>query len=139
MEIDVTTEFGQRVQRRLEEERIIWLTTVDASNTPQPRPVWFLWDGETMLIYSRPDTAKLRHIADNPKVSLHFDGDGLGGDIVVFTGEVTIDENPVPIDQVEAYVDKYQAGFTRIGSSPEEMARNYTVALRVRPEKVRGH
>ena len=57
MKIDTTTEFGQRVMRRLQEEVVVWLTTVDASDTPQPRPVWFLWEGETFLIYSQPDTA----------------------------------------------------------------------------------
>lgn len=139
MDIDTTTEFGQRVQRRLEEERIIWLTTVDAGNTPQPRPVWFLWDGESALIYSKPGTGKVRHISANPRVALHFDSDGRGGDIVVFTGEAMVDEDPVPVDQVEAYVDKYQEGFLRIGISSEEMAREYSVALRVRLEKVRGH
>ena len=43
---DQSTEFGQRVARRLAEERIIWLTTVDQHDVPQPRPVWFWWDGE---------------------------------------------------------------------------------------------
>ncbi len=37
--LDMNTEFGQRVARRLAEERIAWLTTVDSSGTPQPRPV----------------------------------------------------------------------------------------------------
>ena len=88
--MDLKTEFGQRVNRRLETEQIIWLTTMGGDDTPQPRPVWFLWDGETMLIYSRPNTAKLRHIASNPKAALHFDGNSTGGDIVVFTGKAII-------------------------------------------------
>ncbi|MFQ5612516.1 MAG: hypothetical protein ACE5H9_10325 [Anaerolineae bacterium] len=41
-EIDLSTEFGLRVARRLREERIIWLTTLRADQTPQPSPVWFL-------------------------------------------------------------------------------------------------
>lgn len=139
MELDTNTEFGKRVQRRLEMERVIWLTTVDASGTPQPRPVWFWWDGETMLIYSQPGTAKLRHIAENPRVALHFDGDGRGGDIVVFTGEAIVDRDPVPVDEVEEYVDKYEEGFLRIGTSAEQMTREYSVALHVRLDKVRGH
>jgi PPOX class probable F420-dependent enzyme len=51
--IDLTSTFGKRVARRLEEERIIWLTTVDSNGNPQPRPVWFLWDGKTILVFSR--------------------------------------------------------------------------------------
>lgn len=137
--LDMTTEFGRRVARRLEEERIIWLTTVSSAGAPQPRPVWFLWDGETFLIYSKPNVYKLQHVARNPKVALNLDGDGLGGDIVVFTGEARIANDAPPADEVAAYADKYQEGFARIGMSPEEFAESYSVALRVTPTNLRGH
>src|SRR2546425_12373164 len=58
--IDASSEFGQRAERRLRDEKLAWLTTVDSKGTPQPIPVWFLWDGaDSILIYSKPDTAKL--------------------------------------------------------------------------------
>ena len=137
--LDTNTEFGRRVERRLTEERIIWLTTVDADSRPQPRPVWFLWDGETFLIYSRPKTHKLNHIAHNPMTSLHFDGDGKGGDIVVFSGEAHFDPAALAADAVSAYVDKYEAGFKRIGMTAEEFANSYSVAIRIKPTSLRGH
>lgn len=137
--IDTTTEFGQRVARRLAEERIAWLTTVDSNGTPQPRPVWFLWEDETFLIYSRPGTAKLRHIVERPQVALNLDGDGLGGDIVVFAGQADLDPAAPPADQVPAYVAKYQPGFARIGLTAAEFAASYSVAVRVTPLKLRGH
>lgn len=137
--IDTSTEFGRRVAHRLGAERIIWLTTIDDRGAPQPRPVWFLWDGETILIYSRPDTAKLRHIGRNPRVSLNFDGDGLGGDIIVITGEAHVDRDAPPADQVPAYAEKYRAGFERISMTPVQFAQTYSVAIRVLPIQLRGH
>ncbi len=137
--IDTSTEFGQRVARRLEEERIIWLTTVDQNNVPQPRPVWFWWDGETFLIYSKPNAHKLEHIARNPKVALNLDGDGLGGDIVVFTGQARLDPSAPPANEVTEYADKYQAGFTRIQMTAKTFAESYSVAIRVTPSNLRGH
>ncbi len=86
MQLDRSTAFGSCVDRRLREEGILWFTTVRADRTPQPSPVWFLWDGETFLIYSRPKTQKLRNISINSRVALHLDGDGRGGNIVVITG-----------------------------------------------------
>ena len=56
--LDFTSSVGRRIKRRLREEQIIWLTTVDGHLAPQPRPVWFHWDGETLLIFSQPHTAK---------------------------------------------------------------------------------
>lgn len=32
--LDMTTDFGRRVARRLEQERIIWLTTVSPGGAP---------------------------------------------------------------------------------------------------------
>jgi PPOX class probable F420-dependent enzyme len=137
--IDLTTEFGQRVNQRLEKEQIIWLTSVGSDGTPQPRPVWYLWDGETFLIYSRPDTAKLRHIAANSHVALHFDGNGDGGDIVVFTGEAIITAGAPPADQNLAYLEKYDSGLKRINQTAAQFGKNYSVAIRVRPLRLRGH
>ena len=137
--IDTTTEFGQRVARRLAEERIAWLTTIDSRGVPQPRPIWFLWDGETFLIYSRPATAKLRHIAERPQVALNLDGDGRGGDIIVFTGRAEVDPATPPADQHPAYAAKYEPGFARIGMTPAQFAASYSVAIRITPHKLRGH
>lgn len=137
--IDLNTEFGQRVARRLAEERIGWLTTVDASGTPQPRPVWFLWQEGSLLIYSRPATRKLEHIARNPRVALNLDGDGMGGDIVVFTGVAVIDSSAPPADQIPAYVERYSTGMQRIGMTAAQFAQVYSVAVRVTVDHLRGH
>ena len=139
MRLDTTTEFGARVERRLREDLIIWLVTVGPDETPQPSPVWSLWDTGTLLIYSRPDTPKLRNIRSRPKVALHLDGNGQGGDIVILTGEARLVTDAPPADQVPAYVEKYRKGIARIGMTPESFARAYSVAIRVTPRKVRGH
>jgi PPOX class probable F420-dependent enzyme len=137
--LDLTTNFGRHVDYRLHAEQIIWLTTVDSNLTPQPRPVWFLWDGETFLIFSKPNTAKLQHIARNPHVSLNLNGDSVGGDIAVITGEAHIADDVPPANEIPVYVTKYRSGFLRIGRTAEDFAKTYSVAIRVTPLKLRGH
>lgn len=139
MLIDPSTEFGSRVARRLHEERIIWLTTVRDDLTPQPSPVWFWWDGQVFLIYSQPNTPKLRNITQDPNVALNFDGDGHGGNIIVFSGKASIDHDALPAHEVAAYVQKYAEGFKRIQMTPEGFSRAYSVAIRVTPTSLRGH
>jgi len=39
--IDTSTEFGAKTARRVVEEKLAWLTTVDSKGMPQPNPVWF--------------------------------------------------------------------------------------------------
>jgi PPOX class probable F420-dependent enzyme len=138
MIIDTTTAFGERVVRRLNDEAIIWLTTVRADGTPQPSPVWFVWDGTELLIYSQPKTQKLRNIARNPRVSLHFDGNGTGGDIVIITGTARLAPDAPPADALPAYTTKYGERIKGIGMEPRHFALGYSVAIRVMPESLRG-
>jgi PPOX class probable F420-dependent enzyme len=138
---DPSTEFGGRVARRLRGERLIWLTTVDAKGTPQPTPVWFLWDeaSSTMLIYSRADAKRLAHIQQNPRVALNFDGNGSGGDIIVITGQAQVSFEDPPADRLPVYVEKYRDFIARRYATPENFASIYSVALRIRPMAIRGH
>ncbi len=137
MLIDTSTEFGARVERRLRDEEVIWLTTIDGDRRPQPSPVWFLWDGETMLIYSETAKPKVRNIAANPHVALNFDSDD-GDNIVIFSGEAQIVDDAPSADHDPAYLAKYGEAIKRIGHSPETFAAQYSVEIRVRPTKVRG-
>ena len=137
--IDTGTPFGQRAERRLREELIGWLITTSADGTPQPVPVWFLWDlPDSFLVYSKPDTAKLRNIAERPRVSLHLDGDGTGGDIVVAVGDAALADDP-PAHEVPAYVEKYADLIAGHTWTPESFAAEYSVAVRVEVTGLRGH
>lgn len=137
--LDEGTDFGARAARRLREERLAWLVTVSPRGTPQPVPVWFLWDGDrSILLYSRPGKPKLRNIAANPRVSVHLDGNGQGGDIVVCVGEARVSDDS-PADQVPEYVEKYSALIERNRWTPASFAADYSVPLRIGVERIRGH
>lgn len=139
MNIDTTTEFGQRAMRRLREEQVIWLTTTGPDGTPQPRPVWFLLEpDDTILIYSQPRALKVRHIEANPRVALHFNTDAAGEDVVVITGSARIDPTTPLAHQHPAYLDKYHQGVIDLGMTPQQMGKEYCAAIRVTPERVRG-
>ena len=105
--VDLNSRFGRHVNRRLRREHIIWLTTVDAHNTPQPRPVWCHWDGKTILIFSEKDKAKLRHIRRHSRVALNFNTDEEGGDVTVIVGNARILNIPPAPNRVKAYLRKY--------------------------------
>lgn len=138
LNLDENTEFGARVIRKIAEEQVIWLTTIKPDGTPQPTPVWFLWNGETFLIYSQPNTYKLRNIASNPRVSMNFNCTESGGDVVVFFGEAYIDKNTPPAHHNPDYIKKYREGIADIDMTPESFSGSYQVPIRVKPERVRG-
>ncbi len=135
---DPGTPQGERFARRLAEERIGWLTTVGADGTPQPNPVWFLWDQGTILIYSLPSAARLPHIRRNPRVSLNLNSNAQGGDILVLTGDARISPDEPSADQVPAYVAKYGEAIARSFGTPANFAAQYSTPIRITPTKARG-
>ncbi len=133
--------FGQRACSRLAAEKVVWLTTTAADGTPQPNPVWFLWDddSESVLVYNANDANRLDHVAVRPRVSLNFDGDGHGGDIVVLAGVAEQALDVPSADQHDGYLAKYSADVQRVSGDPAGFAKRYSVPLRIRITKVRGH
>ncbi len=100
-------------------------------------PVWFLWDGEAVLIYSRPDRQKLRNIRRNPRVGLNLNSDACGGDVVRVEGTAEIMDDAPPANEVGEYVRKYRESIARIGFDEAGFARTYRVAILVTPARWR--
>jgi len=110
------------------------------AGVPVPNPVWFVWDGdETVQVFSLASAARVRHIEANPRVSLNFDGDGSGGDIVVLSSRATVERDAPPANRVQPYVEKNGWGFERLGVSPEQFAQRYSVPIHIRITRLRGH
>ncbi len=91
--LDTTTEAGGRADGRLREEIMIWLTTVRSDGQPQSVPVWFLWNGETFLVYSRPGQQKLKNIGSNARAGLHLNANDRSGDVVRVEGTAGLAED----------------------------------------------
>ena len=140
--LDLNTKFGRFAKKHLKNEYFIWLTTVDSKGTPQPRPVWFIWEHDTVLIFSQPKAHKLKHIQLNHNVSLHFNTEDEKGEkrLIVMTGTAMIDKQALPANQNSAYIRKYKSGIADLNSdaTPELFSAEYSVALRITPTNLRG-
>jgi PPOX class probable F420-dependent enzyme len=126
--LDTTTEAGPPAEARLREEIIIWLTTVRSDGRPQSVPVWFLWDGETFLIYPQPGRQKLKNIGSNPRVGLHLNSSTRGGDVVRIEGT----------SEVVPDVPAGQRGRRVRGESPGEHRPDRLRSRRLRADLLRG-
>lgn len=136
--IDQETELGQRIRKELDEEIVIWMTTTSEDGTPQPNPVWFIADGDDVIVYSHTTAARNRNIQRNPRVSLNFNSDPHADIMSVIIGTARIDDSlPAPIDN-PAFQDKYAALIPPIGQTIQEHSDTYGVAIRITPMKVRG-
>lgn len=136
---DSKTKLERKAKRLIKTEYVIWLTTVDSDHTPQPRPVWFIWDADTFLIFSQPGSHKVQHIKQNDSVSLHFNTDESGDkDVIVYVGNAMLDTNSPLAHRVSAYMKKYRKGIKELGMTLEQFSSDYSVAIRVKPSSLRG-
>lgn len=118
---------------------MVWLTTVGRDGSPQPNPVWFVWEGGgELVVYTVPRAHRLEHIAERPRVAVHLNSDRDGMDVVVFRGVAEVARDLPPADRNDAYLAKYRAAMQRISGDVERFAATYSVPLRVRLERLRG-
>jgi len=138
--LDFNSKFGRAIKKHLKNQYFVWLTTVDAKGAPQPRPVWFVWDGDSFLIFSQPNAYKVKHLKNNPKVSLHFNTSDEAGekDVIIFIGEAVIDKKVLPAHKVKAYLKKYRTGIIGLNMTSEGFSEEYSTSIRIKPTEVRG-
>jgi PPOX class probable F420-dependent enzyme len=136
--IDTSTPFGERVERQLEEQQVAWLTTTGRDDTPQPNPIWFVRDGDTVVILSEPNQAKLRNIERTGRAAFHFD-ESPGGGITILTGSAAVtDLAAIDPDVLARYAAKYEEPMRGINYTWDTFSQTYNMAIRITPEKLRG-
>jgi PPOX class probable F420-dependent enzyme len=122
---------------RLASEPIIWLTTVSPGGQPQSTPVWFLWADGEFLIYGAAKGPKNASIEANPRVALHLEGNGRGGDNVIFEGQARLDPSGPRAEDVPGYLAKYQSFIDTYGWTAASFSDDYPHVIRVTPTRAR--
>jgi PPOX class probable F420-dependent enzyme len=132
--LDMTQPFHAHIDRRLRSEPIIWLATSSTAGYPHIVPMWFLWDGRTLLLFSLPKTRKLQDIAANPSVVLALEATDQGYDVVIVEGRARLIDEPLYSGSMPPFVKKY-AGVPRRWP-PEEWAQKFSQTIAVTPAKL---
>lgn len=132
--MELKPEFAERLQRAY----YIWFTTVREDGMPQPTPVWFIQENGTYLIYTIPESQKVRNLQSNSLVALSYNESDAAEDYVVIMGEAKIDRSAPPAIQNAAYMEKYRQGIRDINMTPESFNQMFSLAVRIVPLRVRG-
>jgi PPOX class probable F420-dependent enzyme len=127
----------ERVEARLRTNLMAWLTTVRPDGQPVTVPVWFLLrDDETILLYSRPQVAKLTNIAANPRVSFVLDVTDIGRNIVRLEGTARQAPDLPAANKQPAYLAKYIERIAALFGTPDEFATLFSTALVITPARL---
>ena len=132
---DLANPKDAHVDERLRKNLIIWLSSVRPDGRPHLVPVWFLWDGKNILIFSQPNAQKIRNLRQNTNVILALDDTKDGEDVVMLEGKAEFLNDPAVNTILPAYAAKYDSELKSMGYTAEAMAAEYVQAIRITPTR----
>lgn len=95
----------RKVDLPLSAARVIWLASTRPDGRPHAMPVWFVWDGESIVFTTGRVSQKARNLDHQPAVVLHL---GDGDDVIALDGSAVEVTEATELSQLnEAYGGKY--------------------------------
>jgi hypothetical protein len=79
------------IEQKLEAAPNYWLTTIRPDGRPHARPVDGVWVDGALVFGGSPDTRWVRHLQQNPALSVHLPS---GDDVVILEGDVELVVDP---------------------------------------------
>jgi PPOX class probable F420-dependent enzyme len=137
--LDLSQERDAHIDQRLRSDLIMWIGTVRPDGSPHLVPVWFVWDGKEVVIFSRPGSRKVRNIRENPHVVLALDDTKGGEDVISIEGEAELLLTGSDVMMAyPAYAEKYSEVLRGMNTTVEAVAKEYTQGIRVTPRRFLG-
>jgi PPOX class probable F420-dependent enzyme len=135
-----TTSLPERVRRFLAEPRYATIATADDDGAPRQAVVWFLLDGDTIVVNSREGRRWPTNLRRDPRISIavsdatHEWWVGLSG-----TVEVVDDQERAQAD-IAAMARRYHGdGSAEAEASIAEFRTQRRVSFRLRPTNIHDH
>ncbi|HUP55456.1 MAG TPA: pyridoxamine 5'-phosphate oxidase family protein [Methylomirabilota bacterium] len=136
--MDTNSLAALRVQRFLETEPVIWVSSVADNGAPHLVPTWFVWDGEAIVIVSKPGAAKVRNLRADPRAMLAVGDAEADFDVGLLHARADLDADPTPPGLPAGFVAKYGARIEGLGLTAAQFAATYSQVIRLTPVKALG-
>lgn len=127
-------EFTDPVKKFLEKPNLAVLATISPSGRPQATPVWFLLDGDEILMNTSQGRAKLRNVQADPRVAVTIYDKDNPYLYVQVRGRVTIDPKSGARD-IDRLSQRYRG---KPYQYPPSDAPEKRVSLRLKPSAISG-
>ena len=124
-----------RIDRLLRSESVVWVSTVGQDGQPHLVPIWFSWDGETVVIASKPHAKKVANLRANASVMLALGEPDDDFDVGMVQGIAELPAEPAAELLPPGHLAKYRVQMAAIGLTPEEFLRTYSQVIRIRPTR----
>jgi PPOX class probable F420-dependent enzyme len=123
---------AHRVLPMLETERVAWLSTVQPDGRPHLVPAWFWWDGEALLVWSKPGAVKVRNLRADPRLMLAVGDAGADFSVGLVEARAELVEAAVPA----GFFAKYAADLAAGDLDEAAFRATYAQAIRIVPSRL---
>ena len=117
---------------------MVWLSTTGSDGAPYLVPTWFVWDGRSIVIRSKPHARKVRNLQHEPRTMLALGDAEDDFDVGLLRARAEVD---IPRDASvlpAMFLAKYAARIAVLGLTPTEFAATYSATIRLIPERALG-
>lgn len=114
----------------------VWLSSIRPDGSPHLVAAWFAWEGDAIVVLTKPDSQKVRNLRRDPRVMIGIGS--FGGDSDIELIEAVAEVAPGPTEGAtlpEAFARKYAAMLERLGVTAERFAAVYSQVIRIRPTR----
>lgn len=127
------------VEAALRDDPVVWLSSVQADGRPHLVPVWFHWDGERIVAFSKPRARKVENLRDQPSVMLAVGTPGPEFDVELIEATAELPNVPAAELMPAGFGAKYRHLLRRAGFSAQRFADVYSQAIVLRPTRFLGY
>jgi PPOX class probable F420-dependent enzyme len=123
----------------LRNDPVVWLSSVQHDGRPHVVPVWFHWDGDRIVAFSKPRARKIENLREHPAVMLAVGTPG--PDFAVELIEATAELPDEPAERLipAGFGAKYRELLARAGLTVQRFAEVYSQPIVLRPTRFVGY
>jgi PPOX class probable F420-dependent enzyme len=123
----------------LRDDPVVWLSSVQRDGRPHLVPVWFHWDGERIVAFSKPHARKVDNLRDQPRVMLAIGTPGPDFEVELIEATAELPDRPAAELMPPGFGAKYRELLRRAGLSVQRFAEVYSQPIVLRPTRFLGY
>ena len=136
---DVIATAPMAVPDYIDDAAIAWISTVRPDGTPHLVPVWFHWDGERVVAFSKPHARKVENLRQQPRVMIAVGTPGLDFEVELIEADAELPDALAAEIMPSGFGAKYAELLRRAGLTAQRFAEVYSQPIVLRPTRFLGY
>jgi len=136
---DVSLRRRPEAEAALRDDPVVWLSSIQSDGRPHLVPVWFHWDGEQILAFSKPRARKVDNLRDEPRVMLAIGTPGPEFEVELIEATAALPDAAAADLMPPGFGAKYRELLRCANLSVQRFAEVYSQPIVLRPTRFLGY